>query len=160
MRFWDVYGENVRWLLFDINLIREICNTDCGSNPWLWNALSHIDYPAQARLRGSRSDKTESGLLSGLSREASTKRRSDISRISNSFQVVGLIQRPSKSPCKRACIVFICSTYIERISACEKRHTWEITISQVWRSILLHLFWSRNTNKFQCICNCCACDCN
>ena len=44
-----------------------------------------IDHPAQARLRGSRSDKTESGLLSGLSREASTKRRSGIGRISNSF---------------------------------------------------------------------------
>jgi len=33
------------------------------------------DYLAKARLRGSRSDKTESGLLSGLSREASTKRK-------------------------------------------------------------------------------------
>jgi len=43
------------------------------------------DYLAQARLRGSRSDKTESGLLSGLSREASTKRRSGISRISDAI---------------------------------------------------------------------------
>jgi len=47
-------------------------------------ALSRIDLPAKARLRGSRSEKTESGLLSGLSREASTKRRSGISRISES----------------------------------------------------------------------------
>jgi len=60
----------------------------------------YIDHLAKARLRGSRSDKTESGLLSGLSREASTKRRSGISGISNSFHVFGLIQRPSKSPCR------------------------------------------------------------
>jgi len=58
------------------------------------------DHLAKTRLRGSWSDKTESGLLSGLSREASTKRQSGISVISNSFQVVGLIQRPSKIPCK------------------------------------------------------------
>ena len=52
--------------------------------------LSYIDHPAKARLRGSRSDKTESGLLSGLSREASTKRRSGISRISESIHYIGL----------------------------------------------------------------------
>ncbi|HJF32979.1 MAG TPA: hypothetical protein K8V56_14550, partial [Sporosarcina psychrophila] len=53
------------------------------------NALSHIDHPAKTRLRGSRSDMTESALLSCLSQEASTKRRSGISRISNSLQVLG-----------------------------------------------------------------------
>ncbi|WP_207153009.1 hypothetical protein, partial [Sporosarcina sp. E16_8] len=55
------------------------------------NAPPYIDHPAQARLRGSRSDKTESGLLSGLSREASTKRRSGISRIFDSFHVLQLL---------------------------------------------------------------------
>jgi len=68
------------------------------SSPIIENDMR--DLPAKTRLRGSRSDKTESDLLSGLSREASTKRRSDISRISNSFQVVGIIQQSSKSPCK------------------------------------------------------------
>ncbi|HJF30559.1 MAG TPA: hypothetical protein K8V56_02115, partial [Sporosarcina psychrophila] len=58
------------------------------------------DYPEQARLRGSRSEKTESALLSGLSREASTKRRSGISGISKSLQLLGLFQWLPKSPCK------------------------------------------------------------
>jgi len=53
------------------------------------NPPSQIDHPAKARLRGSRRDKTESGLLSGLSREASTKRRSGISRISESTPYTG-----------------------------------------------------------------------
>ena len=48
------------------------------------------DYLAQARLRGRRSDKTESGLLSGLSREASTKRRSVIRKNSNSIHCIGI----------------------------------------------------------------------
>jgi len=65
-----------------------------------WNALSQIDHPAKARLRGSRSDKTESGLLSGLSREASTKRRSGIGRSSISLQLLGPSQWPTESPCK------------------------------------------------------------
>jgi len=47
--------------------------------------LLKVDYLAQARLRGSRSDKTESGLLSGLSREASTKRQSGIRKNSKSI---------------------------------------------------------------------------
>ena len=50
----------------------------------------YIDHLAKARLRGSRSDKTESGLLSDLSREASTKRRSGISRISESISYTGI----------------------------------------------------------------------
>jgi len=53
------------------------------------NALSRIDHPAKARLRGSRSEKTESGLLSGLSREASTKRRSGIRKNSKSIHSIG-----------------------------------------------------------------------
>jgi len=48
------------------------------------------DYLAKARLRGSRTDKTESGLLSGLSREASTKRRSGIRRTSKSIHSIGI----------------------------------------------------------------------
>jgi len=50
----------------------------------------YIDHPAKTRLRGSRSDKTESGLLSGLSREASTKRRSGIRKNSNSIHSIGI----------------------------------------------------------------------
>ena len=53
------------------------------------------------RLRGSRSDKTESDLLSGLSREASTKRRSGIGRNFNLLYVVGLFSGHPKAFVKR-----------------------------------------------------------
>ncbi len=72
---------------------------DCHSHPRYRNAPPYIDHSAQARLRGSRSDKTKSGLLFGLSREASTKRQSGISRISDSLHVLRLTLSPPIPKC-------------------------------------------------------------